>query len=325
MPPIPSTASRDTAPTTKLLPSLSHALTNVVQRATDRANDSQLIYGPIAALWDEYLQSDEVRKLPARHRNPLIALCKDISATANRHFDAFIKGTHPPRPLDESTATNTSSHMLQPSHTPSPPTTYAQAASTAARKQPTARRPQPATPRPVRPDTRLFVRLGQNHKAREAGAFAIYLALKGRLGEHSSLLKEVQAVKSGYALCTDSLEELTALERFTGLITESIGDCTTERQSSWTTYRLDNVLRTVNTLDGLCQVCADGITNAIFEITSQKPIWTIKTLQSVYNNLYNTSWFISFKSLTYTLIPRTLQMFGVAATASVATFKPKTI
>ena len=132
-------------------------------------------------------------------------------------------------------------------------------------------------------------------------------------------------IQSGYALCTESLEELTALERFAGLITESIGDCTTERQSSWTTYRLDNVPRTVNTLDGPCQVRADGITSAIFEITGQKPIRTIETLQSVQNGLYNTSWFISFESLTHTLIPRTLRMFGVAATASVATFKPKTI
>lgn len=327
MPPTPPTASSDTAPPTKPLPSLSPALTNVVQRATDRANDGQLIYGPIAALWDEYLQSDEVRKLPVRLRNPLIALCKDISATANRHFDAFIKGTHPPRPLGEGTATNTSQSLYTPpnSTSTSPPTTYAQAASTTACEQPIACRRQPATPRPVRPDTRLFIRLGQNHKARKAGAFAIYLALKGRLGEHSSLLKEVQAVKSGFALCTDSLEELTALERFTGLITDSIGDCTTERQSKWTTYRLDNVPRTVSTLDGPCQVCADGITNAIFEITSQKPIRTVETAQSIHNGLYNTSWFISFESLTHTLIPRTLRMFGVAATASVATFKPKTI
>src|SRR5271166_5776809 len=113
-PPIPLTASSDTAPTTKPQPSLSHALTNVVQRATDRANDSQCMYGPIAALWDEYLESDEVRKLPVQLRSPLRALCKDISATANRHFNAFIKGSHPPCPAKENTATTASPSSSPP-------------------------------------------------------------------------------------------------------------------------------------------------------------------------------------------------------------------
>ena len=54
------------------------------------------MYGPIAALWDKYLESDEVRSLPTRLRSPLTALYADISNTANKHFDAFIKGSHPP-------------------------------------------------------------------------------------------------------------------------------------------------------------------------------------------------------------------------------------
>src|SRR5271165_2710685 len=257
MPPIPPTASSDTAPTTNPLPSLSHALTNVVQRATDRANNSQRMYSPIAALWDKYLKSDEVRKLPVRLRSPLRALCKDISATANRHFDAFIKGTHSPSPLDESTATNTSQRTVpQPLNIPlnippnipsnialnaaSPLSTYAQPASTTAcgqssREQLRARR-QSKKLQPTRPDTRLFVRLGPFHKACVAGAYALFTALKSRLGEQATLLKEVQAVKSGFALCTNSLEDLTALEKSIVLIGQLIGDCTIERQTKWTTY-----------------------------------------------------------------------------------------
>jgi hypothetical protein len=335
MPPIPPIDSSDTAPIMKPLPSLSHALTNVVQRATDRANDSQRMYGPIAALWDEYLESDEVRKLPERLRGPLRALCKDISATANRHFDAFIKGTHSPGRMDESTATNTSPRTAsQPSDTPlnaapPPPTTYAQAASTTIREQSSreqflARR-QSEKLRPTRPDTRLFVRLGQDHKAREAGAFAILLALKSCLGDNATPLKEVQTIKSGYALCTDSLEDLAALEKSTDLITRSIGNCTVERQAKWTTYRLDNVPRTVNTLSGSCAVGTDYLTRSILDITGQTPIRTVETSQSIQNGLYNTSWFTSFETESHTPLPKTLRILGVVVTASTITFKPKTI
>jgi hypothetical protein len=282
MPPIPPIASTDTAPTTKPLPSLSHALTNVVQRATDRANGSQRMYGPIAALWDEYLESDEVRKLPVRLRSPIRALCKDISAMANRHFNAFIKGTHSPSPLDESTATNTSQRtVLQPSNIPSnialnsasPLSTYAQAASAtvcgqSSREQFLACR-QSEKLQPTRPDTRLFVCLRLFHKARTAGAYALLTALKSRLGEQATLLKEVQAVKSEFALCTNSLEDLTALEKSIVLIGQSIGDYTIERQTKWTTYRLDNIPRTVNTYNRSCIVNADYLTTTILDTTGQ--------------------------------------------------------
>jgi len=287
MPPPPLTAGSDTAPptTTMKLPSLSHALTNVVQRAADRATDGQRVYGPIAALWDEYLQSDEVRALPARLRNPLIALCKDISTTANSHFDAFIKGSHPPRPAKENTAITTSPSAPNP-HTSSSSPTYAQAVVITATHepthQPTARQPiNPRLIRVERPDTRLFVRLGMFHKARQAGAFALFVALKEGLGEQATLLKEVQFVKTGFALCTDSLDDLTALEKSADIISRLIGNCTIERQSKWITYRVDNVPRTVNLLDGSCIVTADYLTRSISETTGQTPIRTAETSQSI--------------------------------------------
>jgi hypothetical protein len=151
----------------------------------------------------------------------------DILATANRHFDAFIKGSHPPRPAKENTATTAS-----PSSSPNPPSsspTYAQAATTATHK-PTVRQPAKLRlARSKRPDTRLFVRLGSFHKARQAGAFALFVALQDRLGEQATLLKEVQVVKTGFALCTNSLEDLTALEKSANIITQLISECTIER------------------------------------------------------------------------------------------------
>src|SRR5438045_9570829 len=88
-PPIPTRA----APTVTPLPSFSHALTNSLQRASERLTDGQLIYGPIAALWDEYLQTDAVRKLPAKLRNPLKALCNDITKTTPNHIHTLLADT----------------------------------------------------------------------------------------------------------------------------------------------------------------------------------------------------------------------------------------
>ncbi|KAJ8063546.1 hypothetical protein OCU04_007418 [Sclerotinia nivalis] len=111
MPPAPST------------PSLSQALINTVNTATNRTNEGQQIFSPIASLWDDYLNTEAVRALPARFRKPLIALCTDISLTANKHFDAFINGSHPPRSIKLSTKTSANlpgpdTQTFQPALTP---------------------------------------------------------------------------------------------------------------------------------------------------------------------------------------------------------------
>src|SRR5271168_4797679 len=177
-------------PTAKAIPSLSYALANVVQRATERSNDGQRIYGPIATLWEEYIESDAVRKLLVRLRYPLTCLCKDISATANRHFNTYIKGSHPPRPIKDTPAKDTSttdtptnaSAQLLPQPLANIPLTYTQAATTAlivcestARERYLAKIHLAHT---TRPDTRLFACIGPDHSACKVGAFAILTALK---------------------------------------------------------------------------------------------------------------------------------------------------
>ena len=77
-------------------PSLTYALANVIERATERANDGQQAFGPIAALWEDYVESEAVRKLLQCLCTPLIQLCKDISLVATKHFDLYIKGSLPP-------------------------------------------------------------------------------------------------------------------------------------------------------------------------------------------------------------------------------------
>ncbi|THV52689.1 hypothetical protein BGAL_0072g00250 [Botrytis galanthina] len=204
--------------TPKSTPSLSQALTNAANAATNRANERQQIFGPIASLWDDYLNTEAVQTLPARLLKPLTALCADISATANKHFDSYINGSHPPRP----SWTSQPSFEVSKSFGPQIPeirtsksrpqslgnSAYAQKAATPP-SQPTvsvaAKQPPKRPQYPNKVDTHLFVRLGLSYPARTAGSFAVLTALKRKLGEHSSLLKEVQATNTGFALCTNSI------------------------------------------------------------------------------------------------------------------------
>jgi hypothetical protein len=82
----------------------------------------------------------------------------------------------------------------------------------------------------TRPDTRLFLRLGPNHPAREAGSFALFTALKSALGAHAHLLREALEVPLGFALYTNSLKALMALEKHSKLIAASVINCQVKRQ-----------------------------------------------------------------------------------------------
>jgi hypothetical protein len=220
-------------------PPLTRALANVVERATERANDGQRAFGPVAALWEDYIKSEAVSELPQRLRTPVIQLCKDLSLLATRHFDAYIKGSPPPRFADTpKLAANTP--VIAPPLPPSQPRTFAQVATTDPAPQTTTGRSRylekTRTKSILRPDTRLFVRISPFHNARVVGAYAVLTALKNQLGDKAYLLKEVQAVKTGFALCTDSLDDLDSLYKHASEIEQKIGHCTVEKQTKWTTY-----------------------------------------------------------------------------------------
>lgn len=329
-PPIRQHLSRGPTP-------LSQALKDAVQAANTRAKEGHQIFAPIAALWDDYLQSEDVRKLPAQLRKPLIALCYEMSQTATRHFDAYIKGSRPShavKPYTKSTelvdSDTDDSTPLTSTRATTP--TYAQKA--ASRPPPQAvRAPKPqlkATTAKPRPDTRLFLRVGPEHYLREAGPFAVLSRLKNALGQDASILREVLEVKSGFALCTDSIEGLTALKRRSVEISQVFAGCTVETQPAWTTYRLLNVPRTVNTLDGLGQVVSNSVTDQILAesicaSTNQTLVRAIETNESIVQGLYNTSWIASFTTEAHTPLPRTLRILGTTVTAIAFKTKPKVI
>ncbi|KAJ8069229.1 hypothetical protein OCU04_002895 [Sclerotinia nivalis] len=249
MPPAPST------------PSLSQALINIINTATNRANEDQQIFNPIASLWDDYLNTETVRTLPARLRKPLIALYTDISLTANKHFDTFINGSHPPRSTKPSTKISinplgpdvqTSQPVLAPKTAKpikAPATvqylkdsTYAQKTATPLPSIIQSTNPktenrtgsQPKTQSQIshKTDTRLFVRIGLDHPARKAGSFAVLSALKEQLKNNTKLLKKIQTINTKFALYTNSLTNLTALENLSNIIEKVFETCKIERQQS---------------------------------------------------------------------------------------------
>ena len=316
-------------------PPLSKALKDAIQAANTRAEEGQRIFGPIATLWDEYQQSDTVRKLPPQLRKPLLALCQEISRTATIHFDAYIKGSRPTQALPTPQPSPPPSGVATPAVPESPPAlspTYAQKAATPPPRPQKTTNPKPpakAHP-PTRPDTRLFVWVDPDHISRKAGPFAVLTALKNLLGQDSSLLREVQAVKSGFALCTGSLEALTKLEAHSEAISRSFEGATVERQPQWTSYRLLNVPRTVNTINGLGEIISNQVTGpilaeSILEVTNQALTRAVETKDSTQKNLYNTCWIVSFLTEAHCPLPRNLRILGASITAAVIKVKPKTV
>ncbi len=78
-----------------LLTTLTQSLLNAATAAASRTTNSQRVFGPIVKLWDEYLESKEVCKLPIRLRHPLQVLYKEVLDIANKYFNAFLKGAYP--------------------------------------------------------------------------------------------------------------------------------------------------------------------------------------------------------------------------------------
>ena len=325
-PPIPPNPGRSTH-------SLAQDLTHLVKAAEVRSADAQRVFYPIANLWDSYVQSDEVRKLPAHLRKPLTKLCTEITAITNKHFESYIKGIY-------NNPSSTPPQVVQPpipASRPSPqaitsPATYASitASTTPAPLAKLAQQKPTVKTAITRPDTRLFVRIGPSHPARAAGSFALLTALKQALGTDAPLLKEVLAIPSGYALCTSSPKDLAALIQHTALIGNKVSDCRVERPQPWVSYRLTNVPRSVRLLDPLFQVQNHTVTGeilhpAIQDITGQQPVHSTETLSSKEEGLFNTSWTVHFLADTHKALPRRLRILGTVVQTHEVKTKLKTI
>ena len=319
--------------------SLAHNLTHLVKAAEVRSTDAQRVFYPIANLWDLYLQSDDVCKLPTHLRKPLTKLCTEITALTNRHFESYIRGFYGPE-VAKAPAT-TPSPPLQMSSSGSqastPPSTYASVTATpaipvaAAKPAPNKQQRPLAKTTTTRPDTRLFVRMSPSHPARAAGSFAILTGLKKALEVDAPLLKEVLAIPSGYALCTSSSQDLAALTQYSTLIANTLSNnCLVERPQPWITYRLENIPRSVRLLDPLSQVQNHVVTEeiihpAIQDITGQQPVQSAETRSSKDKGLFSTSWTIHFLAEGHKTLPRSLWILGTVVQTYKVKSKPKTV
>jgi hypothetical protein len=329
---------------------LSQSLKDAIRASSTRAEEGQRIFAPIATLWDDYLQSDEVRKLPVRLRKPLLALCQEISRTATRHFDAYIKGTRPSSavtPAATPAVTPPETPPLAPTDEPAlpiprplPPSqglTYAQQAARPAPPLPPPTQHKTAlarkaerTPPKTRTDTRLFLRISQDHPAREAGSFAMLTAIKRLLEADSKALREVQEVKTGFALCTSSPEALATLNTYTDAILQLVPGSTLEAQQQWTSYRLHNIPRTVRTLDTNLQITNSPVTDEVLgelihDATGQGLVRAVETRASSEAALHTTTWLACFRTEGHSPLPRTLRILGTVVIASAFVSKPKAI
>ena len=309
--------------------SLQTSLDNAIKAASNRAAEGQKLFSPIATLLDKHLRIST--DLAPHLLGPLTALSFEITAVAQRHFDAFISGSTVAAPAS-----------LQPTRLPTPPNTrppsglaqssYATVAgSTRARptpstKAPTARAPKKTPPQEPSPDNRLFVRLPNSHAARDMQGYAVLTSLRANLGTDGPLLKDVQTTKTGFALCPATPDALVSLEARKDIITGFFGQCLVERSPHWVSYRVTNVPRRVGQITDDCKqtlvpVDAQAIAQAVLEATKLAPTSVTETTYSVSNpTLPYSCWFVNFPEGTPPTISRQLRLFGTVATA---TFLPK--
>ncbi|EED14495.1 conserved hypothetical protein [Talaromyces stipitatus ATCC 10500] len=178
---------------------LQTALLESTSAATTRASEGQKIFSPIAAFLDKH--RSQTTGLAPHLLRALTTLSNDLASVAQRHFNAYISGISTTSILPALSPSPTP-NSLPPSPPPSRPlsgleqstyatiTQYAPVKSTpTTHSKAHVKKPMPLVKQPL-PNNWLFSQLNSNSPA----------------------LKEVQATKTGFALCPSSPEVLLALE-----------------------------------------------------------------------------------------------------------------
>lgn len=326
--------------------------------ATTRASEAQQLYSSVADMLDAHRHGEPAKALPTHMKTAFKAFCDDMSAVAQRHFESYIRGSpRPPAPYminidtpktppysapslpsQPPTRSRSQSGSRSQSQSSSQPSSYAQAA---ARPHP-AETPPTATTSSVHsqrvqqkkfspPDSRLFVRLPATHQARPFPGYAILTQLRASLGDAGCYLREVQAVKTGFALCPSSPSDLPALEACIPAITSFFGkDSHVEKASNWTSYRITNVPRSITVISDLAEVTTSPITpeillTAIAEAIGATPAAASQTTSSIANpHDYSSSWIVRFPNDIPSL-PRSLLLFGARTAIRLLPVKTTTI
>lgn len=315
--------------------------------ATTRASEAQQLFSSVADMLDAHRHGEPAKALPTHMKTAFKAFCDDMSVVAQRHFESYIRGSpRPPAPYMiniDTPKTPPDSAPSLPSQPPScscsqsrshpistsQPSSYAQAAANPPNHSATA--PQTASvssalsqraqqKKLLPPDSRLFVRLPATHQARSFPGYAILTKLRASLGDAGHYLREVQTVKTGFALCPTAPTDLPALEACIPAITSFFGeDSHVEKASNWTSYRITAVPRSITVIGDHAETTTSPITSeilllALAEATGATPAAASQTSSSIANSHdYSSSWIVRYPNDTPSL-PRSLLLFGARTT-----------
>ncbi|KAF7174532.1 hypothetical protein CNMCM6106_009043 [Aspergillus hiratsukae] len=161
-------------------------------------------------------------------------------------------------------------------------------------------------------------------------SYAIYSSLRAGLGPNGAMLKEVQSIKTGFALCPSTPGDLSALEAHKETISSFFGGCQVERSSRWISYRVTNVPRTIGQLvqnqHSLVLMNPGTLATAIAESTGLNPVSVTETAASAADKYSpSSSWFINFPEGTLVALPRQLRLFGMVTNARPLSRKTKVV
>ena len=149
-------------------------------------------------------------------------------------------------------------------------------------------RSKPYSQPKIRPgDNRLLVRISPGHPALSSSPYAIMLQLNAFLKE--KLVKEIQIIKTGFAICPVSVDAQEKLGARMGEIEASLsssGQCKVEKPGQHVAYRLSGVPRNYSTFNGtsveMREITASIVAEALTDLTNVPPI---KVLESRGSNI----------------------------------------
>ncbi|POS87274.1 hypothetical protein EPUL_001831 [Erysiphe pulchra] len=167
---------------------------------------------------------------------------------------------------------------------------YAQFMRASTSGNPTATLPKKPTTAPIKekirtqkPDNRIFIRLLEEHASRSHHVYAVKAALTSRLNLEHGSLKTVQKVNSGFAIVPNNDKQAEELLSKANLFTNTIGG-TVEKGEEWHTYVVENVPRSLMSLDGKrWNVTEENAREEILAVTGTMPTkvaWSRKTLDN---------------------------------------------
>lgn len=246
-------------------------------------------------------------------------------------MEAYLLGTTPtassptppttptrPTPTGAPSEHRTTSCAQQPLSENPQKISYAQATSQPqAAKEPHQKPNNHTAKKPEKPDTRLFIRLPDNHPARNYDAYALLSKFQQLIEKGKEAICNVQVTKTGFAFCTPTTEALEYLEKYTEQITQSFGPgCRAERSTKWASYRIRNIPRQV------CQINDDFtystkvvdesmIKEAILDRIGQSPVKANMTRSSAEDlSKGSLHWNVHFLEEGLPTMPSQISIFG---------------